>query len=561
MSRKQRSYKKHADQQMNFDQIDAEIQALNLKKQQDLAKSFEGDDIEAILKANNYLEKQKEQQIDPKSYFWLPDNWFHTGQGYKETLKGVSFDTLQRMGNTFISKAIVNTRTEQMQVFLNFTTDESREGYTIKKKQSRFAEPKPISDYSDRDKRKIDYIIKFLEYGGENSKWDSTDDLSDFIRKITRDSLIFDQLSFECIRDRFGRLKKYYATDASLIRILDCQDPRYAKEWVKWEQNGYYPQFAQVWNSQILKNPLTKEPIVFYPWEMGYGVRNKTTNIRNNGYGVSEQEILIDIMTWTLWGMQYNGNFFKQGSQPKGFINIKSPGTNNTTLNEFRSNWRQMMTSVKNSHKIPVFEGIDLEWVDLQRSNRDMEFHGWVEFLLILTCSVYTIDPSELGFNFKQQSQMFGQSGQKERLQHSKKKGLTPLLKFIEKIINKYIVTEIDEHFEFQFTGIDTEDRELQAKVAKMELDAGIVSFEYAFERRMGRPYNESTDTILNPQFVAMEQIKEFGGARMNTLVDEDNFKEVGNTDQTNVFDQFGKAEDNPILATTYDYINQTLNK
>ena len=560
MSRKQRSIKNFADHKLSFDDIDSQISALNIQKEKLLSKSLEGNNIHDILKANNYLEKQKSRSIDPRSYFWLPDNWFHTGQGYKETLKGVSFDVLQRMGNTFISKAIVNTRIEQIQVFLNFTTDESREGYTIKKKQSRFAEPKPASDYSDRDKRQIEYIIKFLEYGGEKSKWEATDDLSDFIRKILRDSLILDQLSFECVRNRFGELKQYYATDASLIRILDCQDPRYGKEWEKWKLNGFYPQFAQVWNSQILKNPMTKEPIVFYPWELGYGVRNKNTNIRNNGYGVSEQEVLIDIMTWTLWGMQYNGNFFKQGSQPKGFINIKTPGSNNTTLNEFRSNWRQMMTSVQNSHRIPVFEGIDLEWVDLQRSNRDMEFHGWVEFLLILTCSVYTIDPSELGFNFKQQSQIFGQQGQKERLKHSKKKGLTPLLKFIEKIINKFIVSELDDRFEFQFTGVDVEDRELQAKVAKMELDAGIVSFEYAFERRMGRPYQPGKDTILNPQFVAMEQIKEFGGARMNTLVDEDNFKEVGDTDQTNVFDQFGKAEDNPIIKSTIEYIDKTIN-
>lgn len=547
--------------------IDEQIQALTLQKGLLLEESLAGDNIADIIKANNYLEKVKSSVPDPRSYMWLPDNWFHTGQGYKESLKGVSFDVLQRMGNTFISKAIVNTRVEQIQRFLKFTTDESREGYTIKRKRTVFAKPESVAEYSYRDQKQIEYLINFLEYGGENSKWDANDDLNDFIRKIVRDSLILDQLSFECIRDRLGNLKKYTAVDASLIRLLDCADPRYEKEWKAWKLNGYYPQYAQVWNSQILKNPTTKDPIVFYPWELGYGVRNKTTNIRTNGYGVSEQEILIDIMTWTLWGMQYNGNFFKQGSQPKGFINIKTPGTNNTTLQEFRNNWRQMMTSVTNSHRIPVFEGIDLEWVDLQRSNRDMEFHGWVEFLLILTCSVYTIDPSELGFNFKQSQQMFGQRGQKERLQHSKKKGLEPLLKFLEKIINKYIISELDDRFEFIFTGVDNEDREQAAKVAKMELDAGIVSFEYAFERRMGRPYDPENDTILNPQFVAMEQIKTFGGAKMNGIADETDAEamangEVPEGEEQNPFEQFGKAvPDDPIIRASKEYINQTLFK
>ncbi len=545
---------------VDFLKIDKQIQELSMQRDLLLDQSLTGDNVAEIIKANDYLEKVKRTTPDPKSHLWLPDNWFHTGQGYKESVKGVSFDVLQRMGNTFITKAIVNTRVEQIQRFLKFTTDESREGYTIKRKRSAFAKPESIADYSYRDQKQVEHISSFLEVGGENSKWEQTDDLSDFIRKIVRDSLVLDQLTFECVRDRLGNLKKYYAVDASLIRILDAQDPRYAKEWEKWRLNGFLPQYAQVWNGQILKNPITTEPIVFYPWELAYGVRNKTTNIRNNGYGVSEQEVLMEIMTWTLWGMQYNGNFFKQGSQPKGFINIKNPGTNNTTLNEFRGNWRQMMTSVRNSHKIPVFEGIDLEWVDLQHTNRDMEFHGWVEFLLILTCSVYTIDPSELGFNFKQSTQMFGQSGQKERLQHSKKKGLSPLLKFIEKIINKYIVSEIDDRFEFIFTGVDIEDREAAAKVAKLELEAGIVSFEYAFERRMGRPYDPENDTILNPQMVAMEQIKTFGGAKMNGISDDGDMSSEGEEGgEDNVFNQFAKAEsDDPIVRASKEYIQNT---
>ncbi len=556
-NRKGNTGKNNFQKNTSFEGLDDQIKNLMIEKSLLLDQSLNSDNVAEILKANSYLEKQSSKEIDPKSYFWLPDNWFHTGQGYKDTLKSVSFEVLQRMGGTFITKAIVNTRIEQIQTFLSFTTDESKEGFTIKRKRGLITKPESVKDYSYRDQKQIEYLVNFLNYGGENSKWESTDDLSDFVRKIMRDSLVFDQLSFECVRNRYGELKRYYATDASLIRILDCEDPRYHEEWKNWELNGFYPTYGQVWNSQILKNPITKKPIVFYPWELGYGVRNKTSNIRTNGYGASELESLVDIVTWILWGMQYNGNFFKQGSQPKGFINIKSPGTNNATLNQFKNNWRTMMTSVENSHRIPVFEGIDLEWTNLQSNNRDMEFHGWVEFLIILTCSVYTIDPSELGFNFKGQSQMFGDSGQKERLQHSKKKGLSPLLKFLEKIINKYIISEVDDRFEFVFTGVDTEDRELQAKVARMELDAGIVSFEYAFERRMGRPYDPENDTILNPQFVAMEQIKQFGGAKMNSMVDEENFKDTGESE--NPFQQMNKGEDNPIMKATMEYIDKTL--
>ena len=40
------------------------------------------------------------------------------------------------------------------------------------------------------------------------------------------------------------------------------------------------------------------------------------------------------------------------------------------------------------------------------------------------------MDPTELGFQFKDQAQIFGQDGQKQRLQHSREKGLKPLLIF-----------------------------------------------------------------------------------------------------------------------------------
>ena len=57
-----------------------------------------------------------------------------------------------------------------------------------------------------------------------------------------------------------------------------------------------------------------------------------------------------------------------------------------------------------------------------------MEFTEWIKFLLVIACAVYRMDPSELGFQFQDAARIFGQEGQKERLDHSKQKGLTPLV-------------------------------------------------------------------------------------------------------------------------------------
>lgn len=507
--------------------------------------------IEDVMKANMYADSMRGSKNHIKSVFFDP-NSASDGAGYKATKGGATFYTLQKMGDISIIKAIINTRVEQVQNFLKFSTDEQKEGFQIRKKRSIFDED--TTDLSDDEKRKAEEIVEFLENGGLNDKWETTDNFQDFVRKIVRDSLTIDQLAFECVRDRSFNLRKFKAVDAAMIRLLDTADPRFAQAFEQYRWKGYLPRYAMVWNNQILRNPTTDQLIMYYPWELGYGIRNKSTNILQNGYGTSELETLIEIMTWILWGMQYNGNFFKQGSQPKGFINIKGGNIDNSTLNEFRQAWTQTMRGVQNSHKVPVIQGIDLEWIDLQHGNRDMEFNEWLRFLFILTCSVYRIDPSELGFNFQEQARMFGQEGQKARLEHSKNKGLKPLLIFLQNIINKYLVSELAEDYEFVFTGVEVEDEEKQVKLDGEKLSNGMVSLEDMFQKYSGRDFDPNKDTILNQAYQTAQQSKMMGGEGMNSFVD--------GQDNENVFAEYeqqtSEEEENPILSKALDYIDQT---
>lgn len=504
-------------------------------------------DVEAIMKANLYFNTASQNDTKMKSVFFDPNDVGDSGREYKDSKGILSFETLRRMGDIFIVRSVVNTRVEQVQNFLHFNTDEQKAGYTIRKKKQLYQEDKVTEKLKKEDQEKIAYIVKFLENGGLNEKWANFDTFQDFGRKLIFDSLTLDQMAFEITRDRGNDLAKFRAVDASLIRLLDSADPKMREAFERYRYKGYLPRYCMAWQGQILQNPTTKEHVIYYPWELGYGVRNKSTSIYRNGYGTSELETLVEIITWMLWGFQYNGNFFSKGSQPKGFINIKNANIDNTSLNEFRQAWTQTMRGVSNSHRTPILQGIDMEWIDLQKlSNRDMEFNEWVKFLIIITCSVYRIDPSELGFQFKEQADVFGQDGQHERLEHSKEKGLKPLLIFFQNIINKYIVEEIDEDFEFAFTGIEVEDASKQVELDKKKSEAGFVSFEDMFEKYSGRPYNEETDTILNAQFQQAQQIKQ--QAEM--------YAEPVPGEEEDPFAQY-KSIDNPILDASLDYINK----
>lgn len=543
---------------LSIEEIDRLQKAAPMAFQSKLQAALNSNDAGEIMKANLYLGEINRQPTRIQSVFFDPNDISGNGRGFKDSKGVLSFSVLRRMGDIHIVKSIVSTRVEQIMNFMDFSEDEQKEGYTIRKKKSFFSTGD--EKLTNEDKKKIAKIVEFLEKGGWTDKWDNVDSLQEFVSKIMSDSLTLDQLAFEMVRNRMWELQKFRAVDASLIRFLDSVDPRQREGFEQYRFKGHLPRYCMVWDEMILHNPITKEPILYYPWELGFGIRNKTSDVRRNGYGVSELETLVNIITWILWGFSYNANFFSQGSQPKGFINIKNPNISNSTLQEFRQAWTQTMAGYQNSHRTPVINGIDLEWVDLQKlSNRDMEFNEWIKFLIIMTCSVYRIDPSELGFNFKESQQIFGQDGQRERLKHSREKGLKPLLIFLQGIITKYIVSELDENYEFAFTGIEVEDEEAQVKLDSEKLSSGMVAMQDIFKKYNGRDFDPEKDIILNQVYQGMKQAEEqnkmFGASQPGQQ------PEGVPEDEEDPFVQYKSFNDNPIMKPAVDYYLKNLYK
>lgn len=171
-----------------------------------------------------------------------------------------------------------------------------------------------------------------------------------------------------------------------------------------------------------------------------------------------------------LWGDEYNRRFFSQGSAPKGFIRVKG-GMNEAALQQFKQQWQAMINGVMNAWRTPVVEA-DVDWIDLQKNNRDMEYTSWMEYLIKLACAIFSIDPTEIGWDISRSNGNSGlfESSEADRLQHSKDKGLYPILKFLQRKINKYIVEQINPEYEFVFMGLNgmTIDKELEMDIKKL---------------------------------------------------------------------------------------------
>lgn len=447
-----------SDYAKQLDAISLAEAKLKAKRFRTLEKALKSDSPADMVKANQVIAaiQNKTKGEDPKAFFIDPLQ-FNANLGYKDKAFSLTYTTLRRMAKTPIINSIIKTRKNQVADFAEPQEDKYSAGFVIRKKHKNGMEQR----MTDADKRTAFAITEFIMKGGNVGQW-GVDDFDTFIRKIVEDSLTYDQMTFEVIRNRRGKVESFIATDASTFRIADSFfDKDYDNAFFErngasvWKDRrdfgpmvkGYYPAYVQIYQQNKVNE--------FYPWELCFGVRNPSTSIHANGYGCSELEDLINVVTSMLWGDEYNRKFFSQGSAPKGLLRIK--GTNNeAALQQFKQQWQSMITGVMQGWKTPVVEA-DVDWIDLQKNNRDMEYSSWMEYLIKLACAIYSIDPTEIGWDISRGSGNAGlfEGSQQERLQHSKDKGLYPLLKFLQRKLNKYIVEQINPDFELVFMGLN----------------------------------------------------------------------------------------------------------
>lgn len=535
---------------------------LSARKFRLLEKAVKSDSPEDMVMASKVISAVQNKVEKPTKAFFIDPLQFNANLGYKDKPYALTYETLRRMSKTPVINAIIKTRKNQVADFAEPQEDKYSAGFVVRRKPKQGVQV----EMTAQDKKIAWAITEFLMRGGNVGQWDA-DDFDTFIRKITEDSLVYDQMTFEIIRSRRGSVESFVATDGSTFRIADsyyAQDydnPYFDKNGAAvWNDrkdfgkkiNGYYPTFVQVYQNQKVSD--------FYPWELCFGVRNPSTNIHANGYGCSELEEMINIVTSLLYGDEYNRRFFSQGSAPKGLLRIK--GVNNeAALQQFKQQWQSMISGVMQSWKTPVVEA-DVDWIDLQKNNRDMEYSAWTEYLIKLACAIYNIDPIEIGWDISRGEHAGGlnEANQADRLQHSKDKGLYPLLKFIQRKINKYIVEQINPDFEFVFMGLNgmTISEELDLDIKKIQ---NFQTLNEIREKYDLKPL-EDGDIVLNSTYVqsknqaAMQAGGMFGGGMGNPFAAYEDEEGEDVEEEVNPFNAY-EEDENGESAMKGDYAQQ----
>ena len=375
------------------------------------------------------------------------------------------------------------------------------------------------------DKRRQDLEQFLLNCGEvedrdfESKRWN----FDSFLRAIVRDTLTYDFITTEVVRDQADRPHHFFPVDAATIRFaapslknwkdlpnaqigLDITYPEKQIEYLeentdaleldeeKLEDDEY--KYVQVIRGNIER--------AFTQKELKVGIRNATTDIYANGYGISELELLVTLVTSHLNTEYYNQSYFTQGFSAKGILHLKAP-LNRRKLETIRIQWQHMLKGARNSFQTPIFAGMDdVQWIPLTQNHSDIEFQGWMNYLIKLICAIYQIDPTEIGYGMNEEGGSGGGlSGDNtaEKVNMSLDKGLLPLMRFIENYINTKIVDLVDPDFKIVFTGMAGESGD--ELLTRLEREGKIAKTVNEIRDELGlKPLPGMDDFINEPTYM-----------------------------------------------------------
>jgi hypothetical protein len=165
------------------------------------------------------------------------------------------------------------------------------------------------------------------------------------------------------------------------------------------------------------------------------------------------------------------------------------------------------LSGVSGSWRTPIISGKGVQWIDLTRAQRDAEYMEYIHYLVRVTCAIFQIDPSEIGFDLtRPQQQPLFEPPNEQRVKASRDKGLRPLLRFIANTINKHVIARHDDHFVLEFVGLDELTTQQQHELRREQ----VMSYKTLNEIRheLNLPPIDGGDIVLSQQYLVAMQMQ-----------------------------------------------------
>ena len=416
------------------------------------------------------------------------DDWQVNIHGdFWERPSGLSFDSLRLMvSQTPILNAVIMTRSRQVQRFCRIAESSNEmPGFEI-----RHVDRDHQLSKSEKDSRNL--LNRFMmncgwEFKPRLRKALRRDAFGQFMARSVRDSLTMDSaaVELEWKRDMKQGIDGFYAVDGSTIRL--CTEEGYRGD-------------DEIFALQLVQGQITT---AYSHEDLIYECRNPRADVTVGGYGLSETELLIRVVTGYINAMTYNIKGFDSNAIPKGMLHLTG-NYDAKDLQAFKMYWNAMVKGINNAWSLPVMISKDQESkASFERFGvefNEMYFSKWMTFLTSIICALYGMSPAEINFDSFSggNSSPLSGSDTEEKLAASKDSGLRPLLSYYENTFSDFVIAEFSEDFVFRWTGLDPEDTDSKQEMRKLVLTVNEIRAEEGYQAMDG-PLG---DAPINPSLI-----------------------------------------------------------
>lgn len=413
-------------------------------------------------------EEQARTAAQPKSAIIDPANSYGVG-GTRSKQAIVPFGTLRAMAKVPAIAAILLTRKNQVSRHARRPRFDGDIGFKIGLKDIK-------AKMNDAQTKKAHEIEEFFLKTGFAKNRKRKDNFNTFLRKIVDDTLTLDVLTIETVQTIGGKLAEMWAIDGATIELVSNAPVSDSYEPVVYEPMTN--KGKRIANEIAYVQRVSGQIVAEYSEEeLAYAIRNPRTDIMTTDFGMSELEVLMEIVGGIINGVRYNTTYFTHSHLPQGVLSFVG-NYDDKTLEGFKRHWKQLTSGASGKWAVPVLaakEGAGFQWTPLKQSNQDMQFNEFLEFLFNVACAVYQIDPNEVGFkSWTSKSGGMSQSDNtEEKMDKSKDKGLIPLMNFLSDTFNSEIVDLIDEDYAFYWVGLDEDDEDRKMERQEKEINNG----------------------------------------------------------------------------------------
>lgn len=370
---------------------------------------------------------------------------------------GTGFDFLRHVYHHIdLLKCITNTFVRQVTAFCLPESDPSPLGFHFVREDG-----EKITDRDTAATRKLERMI--LDCGDEpdprRRKRLRREDMRGYVSKMLTDSLVLDACPVETQMTAGKKLSGWYNVAGDTIRL--CTEEGYEGD-------------DELMAVQVIQGIPRS---AFSYADMAYDVRNPRTDLQAGGYGYSEVEQMIKVLTGYYNAINFNHAGMDKNSLPRGFITVFG-AYNERASKDFERRMKAMMRGATNRFEVPIMY-VDPEesggkaqaaaWTPMDKFD-EMLFARWIVLQASLAGALYGMDPAEFhfdSFNVRGSSPL-NHNDIADKIAHSKVKGLEPLIRFVQSHYNQWILPLVDNRYRLQFIGLQAEDADKKHERIKL---------------------------------------------------------------------------------------------